>query len=66
MQFKQGFTFASILADRLVIPGGVHGVAPERGGGAVVSGVLWNICFGKEGWPIYRMPDFKGKHGLEG
>lgn len=68
-QFEQGPTFAFILADRLVIPGGEHGVAPhyyERGGGAVVSGVLWNVCFGQKGWPIYRVPDFEGKPGLEG
>lgn len=68
-QFEQGPTFAFILADRLVIPGNEHSVAPhyyERGGGAVVSGVLWNVCFGQKGWPIYRMPDFEGKPGLEG
>jgi len=68
-QFTQGPTFAFILSDRLVIPGGKHDVAPhyyERGGGAVVSGVLWHVCFGQEGWPIFRMPDFEGKPGLEG
>lgn len=51
-----------------MLPGGKHSVAPHyygRGGDAVVSGVLWHACFGKTGWPIFRMPDFEGKPGLE-
>lgn len=68
-QFSQGPTFAFILSDRLVVPGGKYNVAPhyyERGGCAIVSGILWNVCFGKQGWPIFRMPEFEGKPGLEG
>lgn len=68
-QFAQGPTFAFMLCDRLMIPGGNHSVAPqyfERGGNAVVSGALWNACFAKMGWPIFRMPDFEGVSGLEG
>lgn len=68
-QFAQGPTFAFMLCDRLLIPGGNHSVAPhyfERGGEAVVSGALWSACFAKIGWPIFRMPDFEGAPGLEG
>ncbi|WP_441252920.1 hypothetical protein [Pseudomonas putida] len=68
-QFAQGPTFAFMLCDRLMIPGGNHSVAPqyfERGGDAVVSGALWNACFARMGWPIFRMPDFEGEPGLEG
>jgi hypothetical protein len=69
-QFAQGPTFAFVLGDRLLLPGGKHSVAPhyfERGaGGAIISGVLWHVCFGQTGWPIFRMPDFEGRPGLEG
>lgn len=69
-QFAKGPTFALVLADRLLLPGGKHSIAPhyyERGeGGAVISGVLWHACFGQAGWPIFRMPDFEGKPSLEG
>lgn len=68
-QFTQGPTFAFVLCDRLLLPGGKHGVAPhyyERGGSAIVSGVLWHACFGKVGWPISRIPEFEGKPGIEG
>lgn len=68
-QFAQGPTFAFMLCDRLILPGGNHSVAPqyfERGRDAIVSGELWNACFAKVGWPIFRMPDFEGAPGLEG
>ena len=68
-QFAQGPTFAFMLCDRLLIPGGNHSVAPqyfERDGDAVVSGALWNACFAEMGWPIFRMPDCEGAPGLEG
>lgn len=68
-QFIQGPTFAFALCDRLLLPGGKHSVAPhyyERGGSAIVSGILWHACFGQTGWPISRMPDFEGKPGIEG
>jgi hypothetical protein len=69
-QFAQGPTFALALCDRLILPGGKHGVAPyyyERGqGGNVVSGALWQACFGRMGTPIFRLPDFEGKSTLEG
>lgn len=68
-QFAQGPTFAFALCDRLLIPGGNSSVAPhyyETQGGAVVSGVLWNSCFGAAGWPISRLPDFEGRPGIEG
>ena len=68
-QFTQGPTFAFVLCDRLLLPGGKHSVAPhyyERGGSAIVSGVLWHTCFGQAGWPISRIPDFEGKPGIEG
>jgi hypothetical protein len=68
-QFEQGPTFAFALCDRLLLPGGKHGVAPhyyERGGLAIVSGVLWHACFGQTGWPISGMPDFEGNPGIEG
>lgn len=68
-QFAQGPTFAFALCDRLLLPGGKHSVAPhycERGGLAIVSGVLWHVCFGQTGWPISRLPDFEGEPGIEG
>lgn len=69
-QFAQGPTFAFVLGDRLLLPDSKHSVAPhyfEGGaGGAVISGVLWHVCFGQTGWPIFRMPDFDGQPGLEG
>lgn len=68
-QFTQGPTFAFALCDRLLLPGGKHGVAPhycESAVGAVTSGALWHACFGKAGWPISRVPDFAGSQGIEG
>lgn len=69
-QFAQGPTFAVALCNRILVPGGRHDVAPyyyDRGhGGAVVSGVLWQACFGRPGTPILRVPDFEGSPGLEG
>lgn len=69
-QFALGPTIALTVCDRLVIPGNRFCIAPyyynSFQGGAVVSGVWWQACFGTSGTPIFRHPDFEGKPSLEG
>jgi hypothetical protein len=69
-QFTLGPTFALALLDRLVLPGGVHALAPYYyepiHGGACISGVLWHASYGKIGTPIFRICEFEGKPTLEG
>lgn len=69
-QFKMGPTFAVAVCDRLLMPGRRFSLAPyyydDFQGGAVISGVLWHMCFGQTGTPIFRHPDFEGQPSLEG
>lgn len=69
-QFTMGQTFALAVLDRLVLPGNRYSLAPyyydNYQGGAIVSGVLWQTCFGQTGGPIFRLPDFEGGPSLEG
>jgi len=69
-QFALGPTIALAVCDRLVIPGNRFCIAPyyydSFQGGAVLSGVWWQACFGKTGTPIFRHPDFEGSASLEG
>ena len=69
-QFKDGPTFALVLADRLVLPGGRFALSPyyydNYDEGAIVSGVMWHMAYGRPGTPIFRHPDFPGAPSLEG
>ncbi|HIJ87427.1 MAG TPA: hypothetical protein HPP97_07020 [Desulfuromonadales bacterium] len=69
-QFALGPTIALAVCDRLVIPGNRYCLAPyyydSFQGGAIISGVWWQACFGTSGTPIFRHSDLEGKPTLEG
>jgi hypothetical protein len=70
-QFKLGPTFAFVSLLRMPIhDDGVRPLAPfayiDHGGGACVSGTLWNVCFGQLGDPVHRFPDFEGAGTRDG
>ncbi|OJW81539.1 MAG: hypothetical protein BGO69_09140 [Bacteroidetes bacterium 46-16] len=33
---------------------------------SLMSGLLWNVCFGKSGYPVFKQIEFEGKENLEG
>ncbi len=64
-QFKRGPTFALANVIRLNLMGqGLGTLAPiyydDHYGSACISGVLWNVAFGRVGDPIYKSPEFEG------
>jgi hypothetical protein len=70
-QFQLGPTFALVSLLRLSLHD--HGDRPlapfaysPYGGGACVSGALWNVCFGHAGDPIHRSPEFEGAGTVDG
>lgn len=69
-QFEYGPTFALAIVDRLVVPGRRNSLAPYYyetfHSGGCVSGVLWQVAFGRIGTPILRVCDFEGTPTLEG
>ena len=69
-QFEEGSTFALVIANRLLLPGGKFDLAPyyyaDSNDGGITSGVLWHMAYGHPGTPIFRLPDFAGAKSLEG
>ena len=69
-QFEDGPTFALVVMDRLILPGGKFALEPyyydDYVDGGLSSGVLWHMAYGCEGTPIFRLPEFAGKPSLEG
>lgn len=69
-QFTLGETILMIDTKLIPLPCGfLEGAVPTYIGGRVrtlVSGVQWNIAFGKKGYPIYRPIEFEGKENIEG
>lgn len=62
-QFKAGPTFALASLGRLILPGGGQSVLPyyvhdDADGRAVISGILWQCCFGRRGGVVLRHADF--------
>lgn len=69
-QFKAGPTFAFAGFGRLVLPGKAQCVLPyyvddTPDGRSIVSGVLWQSCFGKAGGIVMRQTEF-GVGGIDG
>ena len=69
-QFKDGPTFALAITDRLPLPSGKFDLAPyyfhDYADGAISSGVLWHMAYGRPGTPIFRLPKFCGAGTLDG
>lgn len=62
-QFKLGPTFAFASMGRLILPDGPQGVLPyytfsDADGRGIISGVLWQSCFGRKGGVVLRQADF--------
>ena len=67
-QFKNGATIAWVCMGRLLIPAGKNDLMPyyvDVDGSSIVSGVLWQACFGKEGGVVTRAAEFAGKGTFE-
>jgi len=69
-QFSKGETVLIIDLKQLILPsdfkeGGVP-VSIENQYHSLVSGVHWNVAFGKIGYPIYRQVEFEGRENIEG
>jgi len=68
-QFNDGPTFALVVMDRLILPGGKFSLAPyyydNYADGSISSGVLWHMAYGCPGTPIFRVPEFSGARSLE-
>ncbi len=67
-QFDDVATVAWVCMGRLLIPQGKKDLMPyylDGDGFSIVSGVLWQACFGKEGGVVTRAAEFEGMGTFE-
>ena len=69
-QLRDAPTLALTVLDRLLLPGGESDLAPYYytglNDGVILSGVLWQMAYGRQGTPILRLPHYAGDKSVEG